>query len=549
MKVAIAQINPIVGNIEGNLGLIEKAILDVPEGAADLIVFPELAIIGYPPRDLLNFEWFRARTDWAVKRVLELSTHRPDLAVLIGAPRRSGTKRGKELVNAALLIQNGEILLEQHKRLLPTYDVFDEQRYFERGADDRWVVIPFMDERLGISICEDAWNDETFEKNVIYDHNPIELLANAGATVMINIAASPFHLGKNRVRYERSAHHANRWGVPFISCAQVGANDELIFDGRSMAFDARGHLITMLSAYEEEVRIVDLSTPGEITEYPSLGEMESLRRALVLGVRDYMRKSGFKSVVFGLSGGIDSALVACIAAEAVGPENVRAVTMPSQYSSSGSVDDSLELAKNLGIQCDTLEIKDVYNCFVGTLAAPFKGLEPDVTEENLQARIRGMLLMAYSNKFGHLLLSTGNKSELAMGYCTLYGDMDGGLAVISDLTKTQVYNLSRWYNRDREVIPEAILTKAPSAELRPDQTDQDSLPPYDELDPILVGYLQDGLSVDELAEQGHDRETVEWVIRTVDRNEYKRWQAAPGLRVSPKAFGAGRRMPIAAKKY
>jgi len=549
MRVAVAQLNPTVGDIEGNVKRIGSALATIPEGAADLVVYPELVLTGYPPRDLVTFNWFVDRVESAIEQLRELSRSRPDTAILFGAPVRNGRRHGKGLANAAILLKDGETLLEQHKRLLPTYDVFDEQRYFDRGENDRWKVIDLAGERIGVSICEDAWNDETFEERIIYDHNPIELLAKQGTSLMLNITASPFHMGKNRRRYERYANHARRWECPFLVCAQVGANDELIFDGRSMLIDARGNLVEALAPFEEEIRIVDTLAEGKPDSFPSVGETESLRRALALGVRDYMRKTGFREAVIGLSGGIDSALVTCIAADAIGPENVRVVTMPSMHSSRGSVEDSLQLAKNLGIECDTLAIPDIYAAYMKTLESPFSGRETDVTEENLQARIRGTLLMAYSNKFGCLLLSTGNKSELAMGYCTLYGDMDGGLAVISDLTKSQVYELARWYNREREIIPQAILTKPPSAELKPGQLDQDTLPPYDTLDPILVAYLEEGKDVDAIVAEGNDRATVEKVIRAVDLNEYKRWQAAPGLRVSPKAFGAGRRMPIAAKKY
>jgi NAD+ synthase (glutamine-hydrolysing) len=549
MRVAIAQLNPTIGDIEGNVQQMKAALSRVPEGAAELVVFPELVVTGYPPRDLLTFDWFIDRVDAAIEQLRELSRTRPDTALLFGTPLRNGKPRGKGLSNTAILLKDGETLLEQRKRLLPTYDVFDEQRYFDRGDDEHWKTVELAGERIGVSICEDAWNDETFEDRVIYDHNPIESLAKQGTSLMVNITASPFNIGKNRRRFERYANHARRWKCPVIVCAQVGANDELLFDGSSMLIDSRGNLVEMLAPFKEDLSILDTLMDGKPDGYLGIGEMEALWNALVMGVRDYMRKTGFHEVVLGLSGGIDSALVACIAAKAIGPENVRTVTMPSMFSSAGSVEDSLQLAKNLGIRCDTLEIRDLFDAGVKTLEPVFKGRESDVAEENLQARIRGTLLMAYSNKFGSLLLSTGNKSELAMGYCTLYGDMDGGLAVISDLTKTQVYQLARWYNQDEEVIPAAILTKAPSAELKPNQTDQDTLPPYEKLDPILVAYLEEGKGIDDIVAEGNDRETVEWVIRTVDRNEYKRWQAAPGLRVSPKAFGAGRRMPIAAKKY
>ncbi|MCB2200652.1 NAD+ synthase [bacterium] len=547
MKVALAQLNPVVGDLKGNLEKVKDVLDLIPEGDADLVVFPELFLTGYPPRDLLTHRWFVNGVQEAIRTLLDLSTARPDLGLLIGAPTPNGRDYGKPLANSALLVENGTLLYKQDKLLLPTYDVFDELRYFHPGEESEYGIVEYKGEKLGISICEDAWSDLQFEKSRVYEINPIRNLAEAGATLMINIAASPFHRNKDLGRYHRAQHHASRWKVPYLAVGQVGANDELIFDGRSVALDASGGLIAALAAFEEEVRIIDTASKGELV-YPVIPEIESIRRALVLGLADYARKTGFKQVVLGLSGGIDSALVACIAADALGAENVHGITMPSMYSTTGSVDHSLQLVKNLGIRCDQVPIRSIYNSFNETLAPGFEGREPDVTEENLQARIRGTLLMAYSNKFGYLLLSTGNKSEMAVGYCTLYGDMDGGLSVISDLPKLVVYELSRWYNRDKEVIPEIIITKPPSAELRPDQTDQDSLPPYDVLDPILVYYLEDGLGLDEIVAHGFDRETVKSIIRLVNINEYKRWQAAPGLRVSPKAFGAGRRMPLAAKK-
>jgi len=547
MRVALAQLNPVIGDIRGNLAKVQQVVEDLKVDPVDLVVFPELFLSGYPPRDLLTQKWFIQAVEHGVEELLRISMSFPSTGILIGAPLQDGAEYGKPLANAALLIENGKVLFRQEKLLLPTYDVFDELRYFHPGSEKDYSIFEYKGERLGISICEDAWSDPSFEGIKTYPINPIEILARNGASLMINIAASPYHHNKDLVRFKRASHHAKKWKVPYIAVGQTGANDELIFDGRSVAVDAQGQLIAALEAFEEEVAVIESQCEGG-GEYPELPIEESLRRALVTGLRDYMCKCGFQKVVLGLSGGIDSALVACIAVDAIGSENVHGVTMPSMYSSSGSVDDSLKLAVNLGITCDQIPIKPLFDEFSKALNVPFKGLDPDVTEENLQARIRGTLLMAYSNKFGYLLLSTGNKSELAVGYCTLYGDMDGGLAVISDLPKTMVYKLSRHYNRDRELIPESTLTKPPSAELRPNQVDQDSLPPYEILDPILIAYLEEGLSSEEIVGLGYDKKTVEQIIHLVDASEYKRWQAAPGLRVSPKAFGAGRRMPLAAYK-
>lgn len=548
MRVAIAQVNPVVGDVSGNLKIMREVLAEIEKDAADLVVFPELFICGYPPRDLLTLSWVVDRMMHALEDVLALSKERPDLGILVGMVQRNERPFGKGLVNAALLIENGEVLWQQNKQLLPTYDVFDEYRYFDSGNREEYKCFEYKGERLGISICEDAWNDPEFEEIANYSFNPIEILANDGATLMININASPYHLNKDIGRYERNRFHARKWKVPYVSAAQVGGNDELVFDGRSMALDADGHLIELLAHFESDLKIVDMSAKGEHVSYPMLHEMEALRKALVLGTRDYMVKCGFKRAVLGLSGGIDSAVTACVAVEALGAENVRGVTMPSMYSSDGSVADSLMLALNLGIQCDQVPIKPIYESFTTALEQPFAKFEPDVTEENLQARIRGNLLMAYSNKFNALLLTTGNKSELAMGYCTLYGDMDGGLAVLSDVPKIAVYELARWYNRDGEMIPWNTIRKPPSAELRPDQTDQDSLPPYEVLDAILQRYLEKGESPAQIVAAGFDQMVVNRILRTVDANEYKRRQAAPGLRVTPKAFGIGRRMPVAARR-
>ncbi len=545
MKVAIAQLNPVVGDVEGNFEKLENTVRKIAPGSADMIVFPELFLCGYPPRDLLTFPWFLDRLESISEKARSLSADRPDLGILVGTARRNSRRIGKGICNSAVLYDAGEAIFTQDKTLLPTYDVFDEQRYFDNAtATD---VFSYRGEKLGISICEDAWNDADFEKKLEYQTDPIERLAGMGATLMINISASPFHRRKEENLFERYAHLARKHSLPFLFTAQVGANDELIFDGRSMAMDMSGQLIEHLSAFEEEVRIIDMSSSGTTDRFPATPEMESIRQALVLGVRDYLGKSGFQSAVIGLSGGVDSSLTACIAVEAIGPDNVRGITMPSQYSSKGSVDDSLALAKNLGIRCDILPIEDIFNRYLTTLRESFTDTGHDATEENIQARIRGNLLMAYSNKFGSLVLNPGNKSELAVGYCTLYGDMTGGLGVISDLGKQTVYELARWYNREREIIPKVILTKAPSAELSTGQKDQDTLPPYDILDGILDLYLEQCKSPEEIVSAGFDADTVRWVLRAVDRSEYKRKQAAPGLRVTPNAFGSGRRMPIAAK--
>ena len=546
MKVAIAQLNPIIGDIEYNLRKLVKTLDSIAPGAADLAVFPELYLCGYPPRDLLSLPWFIDRLDRGMDQLLEISRKRPDLGILVGTVRRSGMISGKGLFNSAVLIENGEILFEQHKQLLPTYDVFDESRYFDSGANSQ--LHTYKGEKLGISICEDAWNDPEFEDILYYNHNPVEVLARAGATLMINISASPYHLHKDKTRHARYSHHARRWRTPMIFVGQVGGNDDLIFDGRSMVFDAEGHSIALLRSFAEDVCIIESRANGSNAPYETLPEMEAIHQALMLGIRDYLSKCGFNDAVIGLSGGIDSALTASLAVDAIGRDHVHAITMPSQYSSIGSVDDSMKIAKNLGIKCDILPISDILAAYEETLKKSFAGHERDVTEENLQARIRGNLLMAYSNKFGGIVLTTGNKSELAVGYCTLYGDLSGGLAVISDLPKTMVYELARWYNRNGEIIPQMIIDKPPSAELKPDQKDQDTLPPYEVLDPILDYYLEHRLSEEEIAASGFDRATVDWVVKAVDRNEYKRRQAPPGLRITTKAFGTGWRMPIAARK-
>jgi NAD+ synthase (glutamine-hydrolysing) len=547
MKVTIAQLNPTVGDFEGNLEKLKGALASTAGATPDLVVFPELFLTGYPPRDFLEAGWFREKADRAVEEVLGISREYPRTGILVGAPRPTGRETGRGLYNSALLVADGRILFTQHKALLPTYDVFDEARYFDPGPS--MEVVRFRNQVLGISICEDAWNDPGTRTARHYPSDPQAVLAGKGATILVNISASPFHVGKDAVRFGIFQSLARSHRIPVVFANQVGGNDELVFDGRSMVFDALGNLSAVLPAFEEHERTIDMAHPPLLSHpHRPMDETESLYRALVLGLRDYVRKCGFSRVVVGLSGGVDSAVVACLARAAVGPGNVLGVTMPGPYSSPGSVTDSRALARNLGIRLTEIPITPAYEAYLETLREHLGGpREVTVTEENLQARIRGNLLMALSNESGYLVLSTGNKSELAVGYCTLYGDMSGGLAVISDVTKTLVYRITDYINRKGMVIPESILTKPPSAELRPDQKDEDSLPPYAVLDPILHLYIDENRSPGEIIREGFDMGVVHRVVRMVDRNEYKRRQAAPGLKVTEKAFGTGRRMPIAAR--
>lgn len=544
MKLTIAQLNPTVGDIEGNLQRIIEVLSDY-NGKTDLLIFPELYLVGYPPQDLLERPWFINKVNQAIERLIEESSHYCDTGILVGAPLLTGREYGKGLANAGVLIYRGEKLLSQAKTLLPTYDVFDEARYFDPAPEVG--VIRFKDEVLGISICEDAWNVPGLcLGSKLYEVDPISVLIKEGATLLLNISASPFYLGKEELRFRQIQNHARRHRVPFVFINQVGANDELIFDGGSMAFDKEGNSIHIASNFEEEIRTVDLRQPGRL-EYKPRPRMERLYSALTLGVKDYMRKCGFHRVVLGLSGGIDSALACCLAVDAIGKENVLGISMPSPYSSRGSVEDSRELARNLGIEFIVIPIDKILESYLNTFAGHFIKKEADTTEENIQARIRGNILMAFSNHYGSLALATGNKSEMAVGYCTLYGDMSGGLSVITDVPKTIVYELAEFINRDGERIPRAIIDKAPSAELKPDQKDQDILPPYPVLDRILQYYIEEGYSVEEITALDYDPATVKWVARMVDQSEYKRRQAAPGLKVSAKAFGGGRRMPVAKK--
>jgi NAD+ synthetase len=539
MKVYIGQINSTVGAMSSNAELIRRAYDDGVRAGADVVLVPELAVTGYPPRDLLDRPYFIEAAQ-AVKESLAAMTG--ETTLLFGCPVRTGSWCGKPLHNAAIVARHGKILLEQHKMLLPTYDVFDELRYFEPGRTVQ--VVEIAGRKVGVSICEDFWFDDEAMGTKLYCRNPVDELARQGAEIFLNISASPFNAGKRRARWEIFSKIAHRYDAPLVYVNQVGGNDELLFDGSSIVFDKTGQTIFCAPAFEEHGSLVHLQgSPCEMLL--SVGQEEEIGRALILGLRDYIRKVGFSDVVIGLSGGIDSALTAAIAVEALGPEHVTGIAMPSQFSSQHSVDDARALAENLGIAFHIVPIADIYHPYDTALETLFNEKKFDTTNENVQARIRGNLLMAWSNRTGAMVVTTGNKSELAVGYCTLYGDMAGGLALLGDVYKTMVYRVSRWINRERVIIPESTLTKAPSAELRPNQTDQDTLPPYDVLDEILKLYIEEWQEVDEIVAAGFDRDLVHRILKLVDTNEFKRQQGAPTIRVSSKAFGTGRDMPIA----
>ncbi len=551
MRIALAQINPVVGDIAGNCERIAGKIEDAAREGADLVIFAELSVTGYPPRDLLRKERFVADS---VAAVGELARHCKDTAALVGYPRPVEAEHGRPLQNAAALLAGGEIRRVHAKRLLPTYDVFDETRYFEPaspaggpspdGGSDACFELAGL--RIGLSICEDLWDAEALGRD-LYAEDPIGHLAAQGAQLIVNMAASPFEVGKAAVRDSVFRRQAARTSAAVAYVNQVGGNDELVFDGGSCVVSADGHVLGRARSFAEDLLIVDVPAAEPGRQEP-LGEpMARLSAALKLGLRDYVRKCGFSSVVLGLSGGIDSAVVATLAADALGPENVHALAMPSRYSSAHSIEDARALAHNLGIRLLEVEIEPAHATFERMLAGPLAGGEANIADENVQARIRGLLVMAMSNAHGHLALATGNKSELSVGYCTLYGDMCGGLAPIGDLLKTTVFDLARGLNAESgfERIPSGTLTKPPSAELKPDQVDQDKLPPYELLDEILSRYIEADQTAEMIVAEGFDESVVRRVIRMVDASEYKRRQAAPTLKVSSRAFGSGRRMPIA----
>jgi NAD+ synthetase len=544
VKIALAQINPTVGDFSGNLEKLVAVSRRAAERGARLTVFSELAICGYPAADFLEKPSFLARAARAVEE-LAAATAGLSTAVLVGVALPAGAEAGKPAVNAAVLMDQGQVLLEQHKRLLPFYDVFDEQRYFAALRPQQVVELDGV--RLAISVCEDAWNDRNFWPRRLYKIDPMEELMRQHPQMHINLSSSPYWHGKRAVRREMLQAIARRDGIPVLLCNQVGGNDSLVFDGSSLALNAVGELIAQAASFTEDLVLVD-PFAAEVVAAAEENETEAAYRALVLGTRDYVRKCGFKKALVGLSGGIDSALVAAIACDALGAENVLGIGMPSPYSSQGSIDDSRKLAANLGIRYEVIGISGLFAEYNRALEPLFAGMKADTTEENIQSRIRGALLMALSNKYAALVLTTGNKSEMAVGYCTLYGDMVGALAVIGDLVKTRVFDVCRWINRNGEVIPEAILNKPPSAELRPDQKDTDSLPPYEVLDPILEAYVERYETPEEIAVANEfPLELVQQVVRLVERSEYKRQQAAPVLKVTGKSFGMGRRFPIAVK--
>jgi len=539
MKIGFAQLNTTVGDLRGNFEKIACAYDRLDEGGADLVLTPELAITGYPPQDLVFKSRFVPET---LEKLDQLHAHVRRAALLVGfVDRNEG--RGKPFHNAAALLQAGQPIRKTYKSLLPTYDVFDEDRYFEPAGR----VEPFAvcGNKIGITICEDIWT-EHYLPRPLYDVEPTRSLIEQGTELIVNLSASPFSLHKPAVRHEMVGGLARTHQRPIFYCNAVGGNDQLIFDGNSIAVNSSGELIAQLPSFQEHEAIID-TNETDAMKFRESDTPEELFGALSLGLRDYLRKCNFKSAVLGLSGGIDSAVVAVIAVDALGAENVIAVSMPSQYSSRGSIEDALALARNLGIKCLQIPITETFAAFKNQFREIFAGLPENETEENMQPRLRAMTLMALSNKFGHLLLTTGNKSELAVGYCTIYGDMAGGLAVISDVPKTMIYQLARWINRKREIIPRSTIEKPPSAELKPNQKDQDTLPPYDILDEILRLYVEENLSAPDIIAHGFDEKTVRWVQRRVDLNEYKREQAAPGLKVTTRAFGLGRRMPIAQK--
>lgn len=553
MKIALAQLNPTVGDFRGNTQAILSAARHAFDQGAELVVCPELSIPGYPPQDLLEDDNFLDGCHRSLHEIAAATGNQGMPAILCGTALRSDVRPGKRARNVAALCFDGQVQFLQEKMLLPFYDVFDEQRYFQPAQTQS--LIAFKDQVLAITICEDAWNDKDFWPERFYDKDPVDRLLNCSlpdgrkASLMLNLSASPFWEGKQSVRHRMIGAIARRHGVPCAMCAQAGGNDSLLFDGASFVTNARGDTVLTAKAFTTDIIVFDTHALPEAVPHAETDEVASCWNALVMGVRDYIRKTGFSKALVGLSGGIDSAVVAAIAVEALGSDNVLGIGMPSEYSSTGSVEDARALAANLGIRFEVVAIREIFQAMDAGLDPLFAGTPFGLAEENMQARIRGTLLMSVSNKFGHLVLTTGNKSEMSVGYCTLYGDMVGALAVIGDVWKTRVYQLARYANREREVIPENTISKPPSAELRPDQKDTDSLPPYEVLDPVLKAYVERYQSAATIAlEQGIDLERVEQVLKLVERSEYKRQQAAPVLKVTAKSFGNGRRFPLAARQ-
>jgi NAD+ synthase (glutamine-hydrolysing) len=547
MKVAVAQLNYHIGNFEQNTEKIISKINEAKEDKADLIIFSELSVCGYPPLDLLERRTF---IDKSLEAVKAIAKHCTDIAAIVGAPSIN-KERGKNLFNSAYFIENGEIKSITNKTLLPDYDIFDEYRYFQQN--EKFNIIEFKGKRIALTICEDLWQeqpvDNSFDKPELYKIIPMEELVKMQPDIMINIAASPFAHSKNKIRTEVLSQACKKYNLPLIYVNQVGAHTDLIFDGNSMIMNKKGDLVKRLKAFKEDLQYINSeeidSLPIDILEEDNY--IARIHDALILGIKDYFGKTGFKTASLGLSGGIDSAVVLALAAQALGSENIRVLMLPSQFSSDHSIKDALDLAKNLNIKYDILPIKEIYDKFEDSLADIFKGTEFNVAEENIQARIRGTLLMGISNKFGHILFNTTNKSEAAVGYGTLYGDMNGGISVLGDVYKTDVFKLSRYINREREIIPVNTILKPPSAELRPDQKDEDSLPPYDILDAILKLYIENQYSKEEIIAKGYEEATVSRVLWLVNSNEYKRYQMAPVLRVCSKAFGFGRKIPLVAR--
>jgi len=536
MKIALAQLNIHVGNFEQNKAKIIAAIGQAEAQGAEIVLFSELSVCGYPSRDFLEFDHYIQLCE---SSVLEIAAHTKNIAAVVGAPARNPVKEGKDLYNAAFFLYDGKIQQVIHKTLLPTYDVFDEYRYFEPNKE--FKTVQFKGQKIAVTVCEDIWN--VGNDNPLYTVCPLDELRSEQPDFILNLSASPFSYKQHEERTKVIQANCQRYGIPMVYVNQVGAQTELVFDGGSMVVDRLGNVLETLPFFEEELRVVDTNNwLVEQVAFPS--EIERIHDALVLGIKDYFAKLGFTKAVLGLSGGVDSALVLYLAVQALGKDNVLSVLLPSHFSSSHSVDDSLALVKNLGSPHEVIEIEDCFQQYLTTLKPQFKDLPFGIAEENIQARVRGTLLMAMSNKFGYILLNTTNKSEAAVGYGTLYGDMCGGLAVLGDVYKTQIYDLCRFINRNTEIIPEHILTKAPSAELRPNQKDSDSLPDYDILDKVLFQYIEQRKGPVELVAMGFDDALVKRVLRMVNMNEWKRFQAAPILRVSPKAFGMGRRMPI-----